>query len=138
VGYLERRFRSDYTEQCRRFLVEETEAFLNGRLAGLVDEGADPAPAWVEINWIVHGPPPELLEAGRAQPRLAAPRARWAWVRATLLQELLEASGDDLAAIADRQRRCLVPLELELMTPARRWASPLEVAAAGTARLRWW
>jgi hypothetical protein len=130
---LGRRFRSSYVEQCRRFLVEETEAFLSGRLVDLVD-AAGPLPAWLEINWLVHAAPSELREAGRSR-WLSVPSGSWAWARAVLLRELLTPTDGDLD-IADRQRRCLVPVELELMCGDRRLASPAEVVAEAVGRLR--
>ncbi len=62
---LGRTFRSDFAEQCRRYLVEETEAFLGGRLADLVVDGDRPVPAWIEINWLAHAPATDLREARR-------------------------------------------------------------------------
>jgi hypothetical protein len=129
------RFRSDYIEQCRRFLVEETEAFLSGRLVDLVEASDGPLPAWLEINRLAHAAPAELREAGRCR-RILAPSGSWTWARAVLLRELLAPTDGDLDAIAERQRRCLVPVELELMCGERRFASPAEVVAEGVARIR--
>ncbi|MGB7050573.1 MAG: hypothetical protein WBG41_03295 [Acidimicrobiales bacterium] len=131
---LGRRFRSSYVEQCRRFLVEETEAFLSGRLVDLV-EAAAPLPAWLEINWLVHAAPAELSEAGRSR-WILVPSGSWAWARAVLLRELLAPTDGSLDAIAERQRRCLVPVELELICEDRRFASPSEVVDEAVGRLR--
>jgi hypothetical protein len=131
---LGRRFRSSYVEQCRRFLVEETEAFLSGRLVDVV-EAAGPLPAWLEINWLVHGAPAELREAGRSR-WMAVPGGSWAWARALLLRELLAPTDGDLDAIAERQRRCLVPVELELMCGDRGFGSPAEVVTEAVGLLR--
>jgi hypothetical protein len=127
------RFRSSYLEQCRRFLVEETEAFLSGRLVDLVD-AVGPLPAWLEINWLVHAAPAELREVGRSR-WLSPPSGSWAWARAVLLRELLTPTDGDLD-IAERQRRCLVPIELELMGGDRRLTSPADVVAEAVGRLR--
>lgn len=132
---LGRRFRSSYGEQCRRFLVEETEAFLCGRLVDVVEAAAGPLPAWLEVNWLAHAAPSELREAGRS-PCLSVPSGSWAWARAVLLRELLAPTDGDLGAIAERQRRCLVPVELELMSWDRRFVSPTEVVTEAATRLR--
>ena len=131
---LGRRFRSDYVDQCGRCLVEETEACLSGGLVDLVEAAAGPLPAWLEINWLVHAAPAELREAGRIL-WISTPSGSWPWARAVLLRELLAPTDGDLDAIAERQRRCLVPVELELMCGDRRLASPAEVVVEAAARL---
>ena len=129
-----RTFRPDFAAQCRRYLVEETEAFLDGRLASLVVDGEAPLPAWIEINWLAHAPTVDLkafdLETG-----LSSRPGSWSWARAVLLREMLDRTGGDEAAILDCQRRCLVPVELDLMDSVLRWASPQEVVIAITGRL---
>jgi hypothetical protein len=132
---LGRRFRSNYSEQCRKFLVEETEAFLNGRLVDVVEAVDGPLPAWVEVNWVVHASPAELLEVGRG-PGVPAPVGTWPWARAVLLRELLASSGEDLDAIAEHQRRCLIPVELDLMSEGGRYATPSDVVITAVVRLR--
>jgi hypothetical protein len=129
------RFRSDYTEQCRRFLVEETEAFLAGRLVDLVEAADGPLPAWLEINRLAHAAPAELRETGRSS-RNDSTSGSWPWAREVLLRELVASGDGDLDDIAERQRRCLVPVELELLCEERRFASPAEVVAEGVARIR--
>ena len=126
---LRRRFRPDFAEQCRRYLVEETEAFLAGRLAGIVVDGEEPLPAWIEINWLAHTPVSELREAGQDCGGLAAPCNSWPWARTVLLRELLKRSPSDDATIGECQRGWLIPVELELMSPGGRWASPEDVVA---------
>jgi hypothetical protein len=132
---LGRRFRSDYIEQCRRFLVEETEAFLCGRLSDLVEATDGPLPAWVEVNRVVHAPPDELLEVSHS-PCLPAPVGSWPWARAVLVRELLTVSEGDLDAIAEHQRRCLLPVELGLISEGGRHATPADVVVAATLRFR--
>ncbi len=127
-------FRSDYAEQCRRYLVEEIEAFLSGRLAGVVEAADCELPAWVEINWLAHAAPAELREA--CSRRISGPAGSWTWARDALLHELQASTGGDLGAIAERQRRCLVPVELGLMGRDRRFASPAEVVAEAVSRFR--
>jgi hypothetical protein len=132
--------RRDRDAPFARELVEECEAFLEGRLVErLVDIGA-PVPAWAWTNLLAHGTPEQL-----ADPPIHGRRpgcALWAWSqgRALLAAEVLDRAAAS-GTLRTLQREVLVPLELELMSDAsiaigavrpNRWVSLLQHRTFGS------
>jgi hypothetical protein len=99
-------------------LAEEVEAWLNGELAAVLARSTGALPSWLVLNRLAHADPDVLVPlAGGVEPSERSPFERvptWAAAEQGLARELV-GDGDDPEAMAEVQRRLLVPLELRLI-----------------------
>jgi hypothetical protein len=88
-------------------LVEETAAFLTGRL--LQVDGA--TPVWARLNWLAHARPLRLVHQREAQ-RQNRPEqlGSWARTRSDILEEVVDLAAGHPECIEHLQRACLIPL----------------------------
>ncbi len=93
-------------------LVDETAAFLTGRLAEVYQVRPGRPPAWVWTNLLAHGSE-QLLMAAATTPTRTQRRNRWSEARAQLAKQVLDLA-DGPAGLEEIQRRVLRPLELML------------------------
>jgi hypothetical protein len=92
-------------------LVGETEAFLAGGLAEVIEARADTVPDWVWINRLAHGSGSEIAALAAERGRRRDPG--WRRARALLAQDLLDAAAAH-GPLERLQHDVLVPLELRL------------------------
>jgi hypothetical protein len=100
-----------------RTLVAECEAFLTGHYVDrLLSEGRL-VPSWAWLNLLAHGTESEIGACAETDGTDGAVGARpdWHLVLAFLAQELLAEAARQGVAVAELQRRALVPLELALI-----------------------
>jgi hypothetical protein len=109
-----------WTTRCRaweRALVAECEAFLTGHYVERCLAEDRLVPSWAWLNLLAHGTESEIgaCAAGDEVDPAVRGRSEWQMAIAFLAQELLAESARRGAAVADLQRRALVPLELDLV-----------------------
>jgi hypothetical protein len=104
----------DRDQPFARELVEECEAFLDGRMAERCVALGAPVPAWAWTNLLAHGTVQELAHPPIHGRGPKSPLWAWSQGRALLAAEVLDrvAGDDDLRQL---QHDVLVPLELDLM-----------------------
>ena len=117
-------------------LVEETQAFLDGRFLEVTVASGGGSPAWAQLNWISHTGPDELGEAARRPPSPPARLGSWAWAVEALTAETVTLACGDPQVVGELQRACLIPLELSMMLPPWWNVLPAEVLALAVQRLR--
>jgi len=103
-------------------LVAETEAFLRGSIAELLDRPTgDGVPPWAWLNALAHGTLDDIRRAAtdRADGSLSP---QWHHARSVLAAEVLAAAG--ATSLAMIQAEVLVPLELRLAS--RNFAARME------------
>jgi hypothetical protein len=115
-------------------LAAESEAFLLGRYAELVEAQGNRVPVWAWTNLLAHGRAGDLRRAssgGRASPPGSR---RWRAARGYLSLEVLEAA-ESLGSLGEVQETVLVPLELSLAgrSEVEHWSCSRWVKAVRTA-----
>jgi hypothetical protein len=104
-----------------RALVEECEAFLEGRYAELCEQRDGTVPQWAWLNLPAHGAPEALRAAAAAPPHAE----RWRRARAFVAGEVIAVVDRGRADLATLQQQVLVPFEQRTISIARRTgASP--------------
>lgn len=98
-------------------LATESEAFLQGRFAELVEAQGEPVPVWAWTNLLAHGRAVDLRQASDVGRLGRAPSRRWRAAQGYLAVEVLEAA-ERLGSLAEVQASVLVPLELSLASRA--------------------
>lgn len=116
-------------------LVEECQAFLEGRYAELAATSDEPVPVWAWMNLLAHGTEAELRDAAAG----LADGDSWRQARAFLAGEVLEVLSTGRITLAQLQYDVLVPLELDVLdcrcsnrwTPAQLVRGLLGILPAG-------
>lgn len=122
--------------RAEKRLVLEIEEFLRGRVRlGFVMKGSA-VPAWVEINWLAHGDPSEILARAREELGLKRPQGSWVWATSTLVNELFMDAGANADTIRQLQRDCIIPMEMALMSQTHQTMLPVDLVTLGVLRLR--
>lgn len=100
-------------------LVEESQAFLDGRYAELAASSDERVPVWAWMNLLAHGTEAELRIA--ASQLLVA--EGWRQARAFLAGEVVNVIDAGLMPLSQVQRDILVPLELDILScpTANQW-----------------
>ena len=115
-------------------LAAESEAFLQGRYAELVETEGGRVPVWAWTNLLAHGRPTDLRRASGAGWLGPAASKRWRAARGYLALEVLEAA-ERQGSLGEIQEAVLVPLELSLAGRAEvdRWSCSRWVRAVRSA-----
>lgn len=92
-------------------LIDECQAFLDGRFAELAAADSGYVPVWAWLNQLAHGTVEEL----RCAADRLAERTGWAQATAFLAGELVDIVDSGRMSLADLQRDILVPLELDVL-----------------------
>ncbi len=92
-------------------LIDECQAFLDGRFAELAGADGGYVPVWAWLNQLAHGTEVELRSASAG----LAERTGWAQATAFLAGELLDIVDSGRMSLADLQHDILVPLELDVL-----------------------
>ncbi len=92
-------------------LIDECQAFLDGRFAQVAAADGGYVPVWAWLNLLAHGTDPELRYAAD---RLAD-EVGWAQARAFLAGEVVDIVDAGRATLAELQHDILVPLELDVL-----------------------
>lgn len=139
------------TQAEAKALVAETDAFLHGRYAELVESTDEQVPVWAWMNLLAHG----SLDALRNEERQLRQTKGWQLSRAFLAGEIVDRIDSGSVTLDELQRTVLVPLELDIIdchaptagpqpnssgvcsacSPTGRHASPL--TGAGQRGRRW-
>jgi hypothetical protein len=117
-------------------LVEETEAYLDGRYLDVARPDTEGTPVWAQLNWIAHAPPGALLERAAGCDANDRFIGTWAWAVKALLGELVGLSGGDPQVVLALQRECVVPVELTLMVSECWDVLPADAASVAVNRMR--
>lgn len=107
-------------------LATESEAFLQGHYAELVEAQGEQVPVWAWTNLLAHGRAVDLRRASNAGWLGRSSSKTWRAAQGYLAVEVLEAA-ERLGSLTEIQETVLVPLELSL-------ASRVEVAHWGCSR----
>lgn len=115
-------------------LATESEAFLVGRYAELVETRGDRVPVWAWTNLLAHGRAGDLRKASSPGWSGPADSRKWRAARGYLSLEVLEAA-ESLGSLGEVQETVLVPLELSLAGRAEveHWSCSRWVKAVRTA-----
>jgi hypothetical protein len=92
-------------------LIDECQAFLDGRFAQLAGVDGGYVPVWAWLNLLAHGTEAEL----RAAADRLAEEVGWAQAAAFLAGELIDVVDAGRATLAELQHDILVPLELDVL-----------------------
>lgn len=92
-------------------LIDECQAFLDGRFAELAGAGEGAVPVWAWLNLLAHGTEAEL----RAAARVLADEVGWAQARSFLAGEVIDVVDSGRATLTELQRDVLLPLELDVV-----------------------
>jgi hypothetical protein len=113
-------------------MVEECEAFIDGRAAELAGARGAPVPVWAWMNLLAHGTEDDLRYEATAPPG----SDRWRQARAFVAAELVDRIDSGRVSLAEFQRDVLMPLELDVMScrAADQW-SPGQLAGGLLAAL---
>jgi hypothetical protein len=99
-----------------RALVDDWEAFLEGRYPELCEQRRDAVPPWAWLNLPSHGSEGALRMVAATPPDAE----RWRRARAFVAGEVVGMVDVGRADLVTLQRCVLVPFELRMMSPARR------------------
>jgi hypothetical protein len=118
-------------------LVDDTEAFLSGRLVERAEAHGDFVPVWAWTNLLAHGSEKDLrAEVAMGLPRLDRAMRQWREARAYLATEVLRQA--EHRSLGDVQEAVLMPLELDLASRSEvdrwspgRWVQAVERALTG-------
>lgn len=92
-------------------LIDECQAFLDGRSAQLAGADGGYVPVWAWLNHLAHGTEAELRSAADQ----LAERTGWAQATSFLAGELLDIVDSGRMTLAQLQHDILVPLELDVL-----------------------
>jgi hypothetical protein len=101
-------------------LVEESQAFLDGRYAELAaSSGETRVPVWAWMNLLAHGTEAEL----RVTASQLLVTQGWRQARAFVAGEVIDVIDAGLMSLSQVQRDILVPLELDVLScqTANQW-----------------
>lgn len=100
--------------RSRRTLLEDSEAFLGGRLVEVLQARGEQVPTWAWTNVLADGSTEQLRTAGQESVSARRPYRQWRDGRAGLARLMLDAPEFDGPRLLVQQRTALVPLELIL------------------------
>lgn len=124
---LQRPARDAFDERDGKCLLEECESYLEGQYARRLARDGCPVPAWAWINLLAHGSRQELESLARAQYRWSQAASIWP----TMAAEVIRATDRSGQPLVQLQRRCLVPLEVQILRRGTRLTE--RVAASNVA-----
>lgn len=125
------RFARRARKQAREVVTAGEVMLTGGAVDLLLEKG--PVPAWARLNRVAHGDGAQLRALASYHPIWTD----WEGVTVLLATEVVEMAGDEPGGIVRVQRECLVPLELELLTPSHgERISPGRLLAEARERLR--